>query len=267
MTSTVGWAQPTGFIKLDDGPTFPGGVIRYTFEPNEPILSTIELTFTETVPTNTTFDAASSDPSWAIGGCLDGSPAGTVCRTTVTVGSGGGLPAFAVRVPSPAPSGLQAIHNTVFIETGGQVFQASRSTPVDAAPDMILQKDDVGTSAAPGSLIEYTLDYRNDGTQGATGVVLEETVPAAHDLCRWQLVGGLELHRWSAGRFGLRASDRRPRRRWRVRTGYVCRACRRCLAGRRQGHRESGDHLRRWAERCRSQSDQQHRFTDLNPAH
>ena len=52
------------------------------------------------------------------------------------------------------------------------------TTPVIAAPDLTLAKSDGGASVVPGGTISYTLTYANVGNQGATGVVITETVPA-----------------------------------------------------------------------------------------
>jgi uncharacterized repeat protein (TIGR01451 family) len=47
-----------------------------------------------------------------------------------------------------------------------------------SGPDLSLTKSDGGVSVAPGGTVAYTLSYANTGGQGATGVVLTETVPA-----------------------------------------------------------------------------------------
>ena len=47
-----------------------------------------------------------------------------------------------------------------------------------APPDLVITKSDVGASVAPGGTVGYFLTYVNAGGQGATGVVLSETVPA-----------------------------------------------------------------------------------------
>ena len=51
-------------------------------------------------------------------------------------------------------------------------------TPVVAAPDFRILKDDGNVSVEPGGPIVYTLTYSNEGDQDATGVFLRETVPA-----------------------------------------------------------------------------------------
>src|SRR4029077_15346224 len=54
----------------------------------------------------------------------------------------------------------------------------SDTTPVNAAPDLQITKSDGGWTSRRGGVITYTLTYTNTGNQGATGVVLTETVPA-----------------------------------------------------------------------------------------
>ena len=48
-----------------------------------------------------------------------------------------------------------------------------------AAPDLSITKSDGGASVAPGGTVAYTLTYANNGTVGAAGVVITESVPAS----------------------------------------------------------------------------------------
>jgi uncharacterized repeat protein (TIGR01451 family) len=52
------------------------------------------------------------------------------------------------------------------------------TTPLGAAPDLSIVKSDGGASTTPGGTVVYSLSYRNDGDQGATGVTLTDVVPA-----------------------------------------------------------------------------------------
>jgi len=52
------------------------------------------------------------------------------------------------------------------------------ATPLEAAPDLAVTKDDGGVTTTPGGTVTYTIDYQNKGKQDATCVVLTETVPA-----------------------------------------------------------------------------------------
>ena len=55
---------------------------------------------------------------------------------------------------------------------------SSATTPIGARPDLQISKTDGGVTATPGGVILYTLTYRNQGDQSATGVVIREVVPA-----------------------------------------------------------------------------------------
>ena len=46
-----------------------------------------------------------------------------------------------------------------------------------ATPDLVLLKDDGLVSVVAGQSVTYTLSFRNDGTQAATGVTLSDTLP------------------------------------------------------------------------------------------
>ena len=85
------------------------------------------------------------------------------------------------------------------------------TTPVDAAPDLTIAKDDGGATAVPGGTIAYTLTYANDGNQDATGVALSDVVPAnttfdaGGSTAGWSCANGSPAGtpRWGVGRFCL----------------------------------------------------------------
>jgi len=175
-------------IEKDDGgiTSTAGGVIQYTLTyTNLGNSDSSGVTITEIVPDNTVFNAGESTSGWS---CPDGSPAGTVCTYTV-----GGLPAggsgsiiFAVSVNNPLPSGVIQIDNAASIADdgthGGDVNLMNNrdddDTPVTAAPDLQITKDDGVTVVSPGQVVTYTLTIRNVGTQDATDVVVTDTIPA-----------------------------------------------------------------------------------------
>ncbi len=175
-------------IEKDDGgiTSTAGGVIKYTLTyTNLGNSDSSGVTVIETVPDNTVFNAGESTSGWS---CPDGSPAGTVCTYTVgglTAGGSGSI-IFAVSVNNPLPSGVIQIDNTVSIEDdgthGGDVNLTNNrdddDTPVAAAPDLQITKDDGVTVVSPGQVVTYTLTIRNVGTQDATGVVVTDTIPA-----------------------------------------------------------------------------------------
>ncbi|MEL7058596.1 MAG: hypothetical protein AAGN46_01080, partial [Acidobacteriota bacterium] len=185
-------AQPDLVIAKEDGgiTLVPGGTVVYTLTyDNVGSQTATNVVLTETVPART---VSGVNPGWEVapvgsGLPCDGRPAGTVCvfsLGTVAVGAGGSE-TFSVVLNDPKPAGVSDISNTASIADDGangadptpDNNSDSELTPIDAAPDLALGKDDGGQIAAPGDTILYTLSYANLGDQGATGVVLAETVP------------------------------------------------------------------------------------------
>ncbi len=142
------------------------------------------VTLTETVPANTTFDAANSTAGWS---CADGAAAGTTCTFSVgTVAAGAnGTVDFAVRVNNPLPAGVAQVSNSASIADDGSHGPESHTddntandtTPVAAAPDLQITKTDGVEVVASGSQLTYTLTVTNLGTQNATNVVITDTIP------------------------------------------------------------------------------------------
>ncbi len=82
---------------------------------------------------------------------------------------------------------------------GGGVNDLSASdgaSLVVTAVDLATSKSDSGVTTAPGGVVAYTLNYANNGTEDATGVVLREVLPAnttfnaAASTTGWTDVGG-----------------------------------------------------------------------------
>jgi uncharacterized repeat protein (TIGR01451 family) len=141
---------------------------------------------TETVPASTTFNSGASTAGWS---CTPDNNAGSTCTLSIgalAAGSGDQTATFAVTVVNPVAAGLSQISNTASIADDGNNGSdptsgnnsGSDTTPVTAAPDLAIAKDDGGATAMPGGGVSYTLTYSNHGNQGATGVVITETVPA-----------------------------------------------------------------------------------------
>ncbi|MFN8499639.1 MAG: isopeptide-forming domain-containing fimbrial protein [Anaerolineae bacterium] len=171
-------------VKKGPASTTPGGTIVYALTyRNLGDLNAVGVTITDTVPLNTTFNPTASLPTvWT---CAPNNSAGSVCTTPVGGVNGGSDPAvvqFAVDVVNPAPAGLDFIDNTAHIaSTNGPDATPSDNTssdrtPVIAAPDLKVTKDDGGAQPAPGGGIVYTITYANVGNQGATNVTLTEVV-------------------------------------------------------------------------------------------
>jgi uncharacterized repeat protein (TIGR01451 family) len=186
-TTPVTGAPDLSVTKSDGGASVaPGGTVSYTLSySNTGNRGASGVVLTETVPTNTTFNAGASTAGWS---CVPDNNAGSTC--TLAVGSvaaaAGGSATFAVTVANPLPPGVTQISNTATIgddaangtdPTPGN-NSGSDTTPVTGAPDLSVTKSDGGASVAPGGTVSYALSYSNTGNRGASGVVLTETVPA-----------------------------------------------------------------------------------------
>src|SRR5690606_16398002 len=84
----------------------------------------------------------------------------------------------------PVPAGRNVLVNRADVTDDGsqsrgepRTASAMESTPLLAAPDLALVKDDGGATIHPGELLTYTLTLSNVGDQHATGTHIEETVP------------------------------------------------------------------------------------------
>lgn len=182
-------ANPDLTINKDDGGATgtPGGVVAYTLTyTNTGNQGAANVTLTDTVPANSTFNPGASTPGWA---CVPNNNAGSVCTFnvgTVNGGNAGGTVTFAVTIVNPVAAGVTQISNTASVAddgaNGADPTPANNSdsdtTPINAAPDMSITKSDGGATTTPGGTVAYTLNYVNNGNQGATGVNLTETVPA-----------------------------------------------------------------------------------------
>jgi uncharacterized repeat protein (TIGR01451 family) len=92
---------------------------------------------------------------------------------------------LSVRVDATLPAGVETLTNTAGVGSTARVDANSDNNraivviPVDAAPDLHIDKRDGGMTTEPGKVIVYTLTYTNTGTQAATGVTISESVPVS----------------------------------------------------------------------------------------
>lgn len=188
---TVCFAAPPpdlSIMKSDGGASAsPGGTVSYTLTyANSSVGGATGVVLSDTVPANTTFNAGASTAGWS---CAPDNNAGSACALAIGAvpGLSGNLTAtFAVTVVNPLDAGVTQISNTASIADDGNNGtdptpgnnSANDTTPVTAAPDLSITKSDGGAEVEPGGTISYTLTYANNGNEGATGVVITDTVPA-----------------------------------------------------------------------------------------
>jgi LPXTG-site transpeptidase (sortase) family protein len=174
--------------KSDGGVTAqPGDVVVYTLTvSNVGNADASGVTVSETVPDRTTFVPGSSTSGWT---CAGGGVAGSACSLVVS----GGVAAdgatnidFAVQVVNPAPAGLEQVDNTASVTDDGthgpEPTPADNAdteiTPIDAAPDLTITKDDGLDIVSPGTTLTFAMTVQNVGDQDATGVEVSDTIPA-----------------------------------------------------------------------------------------
>ena len=205
-------SQPDlGISKSDGGLTpAPGQTIAYTLTySNSGNQTATGVTITETLPANTSFNAAASSAGWSQVG---GSTQYTFDAGTLTTNAQQNV-TFAVTVDDPLPNGVSSVTNNVSIgDDGSNGSDANNTdnsdqlvTTVVAQPDLGISKSDGGLTPAPGQTIAYTLTYSNSGNQTATGVTITETLPAntsfnaAASSAGWSQVGGSTQYTFDAG--------------------------------------------------------------------
>jgi len=162
----------------------PGEALAYTilYWNNGP-LPAAGVKLTETVPAHTT---SGSNPSWVVEGSVavcNNQPAGTRCVLdvgTVPANTGPYTSTFSTVVSLVLPADATAVVNTV----RAQASNACSKTATDSDPltgfdaDLrITAASDRRDFALADDLLTYTVDYRNDGDRGSSGVKLRTTVP------------------------------------------------------------------------------------------
>ena len=186
--TTVIDAAPDLFVTKDDSQVAvnAGESLAYTIDyGNLGSQDATGVVLTETLPAGTTFDAATSDPGWVE--TFAGSGIFELNVGTLLVGETRTI-TFAVFVDSPLDASITQIINNVTISddgTNGADEDGNDNTDTDTnnvgssvgLVDLAISKDNSVVATSPGNQITYTIDYVNNGTADATGVVITETLP------------------------------------------------------------------------------------------
>ncbi|WP_154223712.1 isopeptide-forming domain-containing fimbrial protein [Marinicella rhabdoformis] len=181
------FAAPDLAVTKDDGgvTVIPGNDVTYTVNyDNVGNQDATGVVITETVPLYTTYNPGANTDAWV---CLPDNSSGSTCTLAIgdiDVGDNGSV-GFTVTVDDALPDGVDTLNNSVSIADDGtngpdpdlNNNQDNDNTPVNAAPDLTLTKDDGGATVVPGGIVVFTLSYENVGNQTATGVEITETVP------------------------------------------------------------------------------------------
>jgi len=165
------------------GSATPGSVLVYALVvSNVGTRDAAGVSLEETVPQLTSFLPASSSPGWT---CTPGNTAGSSCTLAVgTVAAGGSATfTFAVEVAATFPPNPPPIENSACVDTTSDGDPSGNdcsgtSTPPGGNSDLRLVKTLASGQVVPNGVLVFTLTIHNQGNREATGVVLQETVPA-----------------------------------------------------------------------------------------
>ncbi len=175
-------APDLALTKTDGGVTVePGDTLAYTLTyANLGNQEATGVVISETIPAYTTFYSAASSTGWS---CVD-----TICTYAIDALAAGesGSVYFAVSVLTPLPRGVIQLDNMAGItddgsndaDTNPANNTATETTPVVAAPDLVITKDNGGVTTQPDATLVYTLTYANVGNQEATSIIVAESIPA-----------------------------------------------------------------------------------------
>jgi uncharacterized repeat protein (TIGR01451 family) len=164
---------------LFSGNGTPGGTLVYNVAVrNTGNQGAAKVTFSESVPANTTFSPSSSDAGWQ---CLPSGAAGSTCTLAL-----GALPAgtgrsahFAVVIASTLPAGVQSVANTACAKSPDAPDDCHTVTvPTNGLPALNVTKTLTSGDGTPGTTLLFSVAVQNTGNQGAALVNIQETVPA-----------------------------------------------------------------------------------------
>ena len=177
-TSTLDAIEASG-----DGQAQPGEVIAFSLHViNTGNIDATPVSLRAAVPIATALDVSSVE-IFLEGGASDATNLSKLNQVQVEVAvipPGSSVTVqFQLTVQPTVPAGTDTIVTSAEISSAGTpLFNTPPATLLlDAAPDLAIAIDDGGFPVRDGEEIVYRLSYFNLGTEGATDVVLTETVP------------------------------------------------------------------------------------------
>lgn len=173
-------------VTIDDGvvAVAAGGLLTATVTAaNGSLVGATGVELVVELPTGATLAAASD------GGAVGGD--GRLHWPPFALGAGAATPrTFSLELAAVFPAGVEGVTLAARIAHDGA--QGSDANPandtasdvdeLEAAPDLVLALADDESTVSPGSTLVYRATITNPGTQGATGVLLEATLPAGAEL-------------------------------------------------------------------------------------
>lgn len=180
-------------VKSDGGvTTAAGGTVVYTLDyANISNTGATGVVISETVPDNTTFNAASSSIDWV---CV-----GTACTLTLgdVPGNSSSSVAFAVDVDNPLPANVTQINNSASITDDGshgpdptpENNVTNDNTPIGTSDPQIAKSVDP-TQANIGENVNFSITVSNPSTSStvpATNVILTDPLPKEYNFVSYSL--------------------------------------------------------------------------------
>jgi CSLREA domain-containing protein/uncharacterized repeat protein (TIGR01451 family) len=184
MSATLTAAHATGGDVDSDGLFEPGDTVTYTATiTNSGSSTAVSPTFALTLDSNVTLVGGSVN----VDGAGSGSSVGSLSIGDVAAGSSTSV-TFDVTVNNPFPISTTQISHQATISGGTfsdvltddsntEAVTDATVTTISAAPNLFVTKSTTQSSVAAGTVVNYTIQYKNCGTQAASGVTITETVP------------------------------------------------------------------------------------------
>ena len=182
-------------------PIIPGDVIIYAISySNNGNQGASGVFLSATLPSYTTFDLGSSTVDWQ----REGSSNQYRLNIGGLIAGDSGNATFAVKLDNAVPAGYGAVDFSISIGDDGANGAdptlanntASGSTPVEASPGLSVDQFADKASLIPGQTLIYTITTTNNGSRGASGVSVFETLPTntlfqpGSSTSGWELIGG-----------------------------------------------------------------------------
>ncbi len=158
----------------NQGQIVPGEVLRYELTyTNTGKVPLTGITVTDSLPGNTTLNAANPSPTSTSNG-------GATLTWQLPNLNPGKSNTITLNVNTPSAQVGDTLTNQAFVNTNEAPQQSAKAvSDVRQAPELVVEKTAQPTTAYPGDTVTFTLHYRNDGKGDAENTALVDQLPAA----------------------------------------------------------------------------------------
>ena len=158
----------------NQGQIVPGEVLRYELTyTNTGKVPLTGITVTDSLPDNTTLNAANPSPTSTSNG-------GATLTWQLPNLNPGKSNTITLNVNTPNAQVGDTLTNQAFVNTKEAPQQSAKAvSDVRQAPELVVEKTAQPSTAYPGDTVTFTLHYRNDGKGDAENTVLVDQLPSA----------------------------------------------------------------------------------------